>query len=152
MRLWHKALIDVLPRQQLLGQNRECAAMESVLLSKGQVRNPVIGFVNDSSPCELLAYHRLVLDEFLRRGYMAGSMTTNRMEHFSHHFSCHPVMYEDIFAVKMNERYLLQCLLNLQEKFDYGRILPQEWALLTAKFSTPWIFSLEAKEVRRLTR
>jgi uncharacterized protein (TIGR02328 family) len=27
MRLWHIDLIDVLPRQQLLGQHRECTAL-----------------------------------------------------------------------------------------------------------------------------
>ena len=27
MRLWHQGLIDKLPRQQLLGQHRECCAL-----------------------------------------------------------------------------------------------------------------------------
>ena len=27
MRLWHEALISKLPRQQLLGQHRECCAL-----------------------------------------------------------------------------------------------------------------------------
>lgn len=27
MRLWHEAMITHLPRQQLLGQHRECAAL-----------------------------------------------------------------------------------------------------------------------------
>ena len=27
MRLWHQALIPYLPRQQLLGQHRECCAL-----------------------------------------------------------------------------------------------------------------------------
>ncbi|MGV3061840.1 pyrimidine dimer DNA glycosylase/endonuclease V, partial [Streptococcus hyovaginalis] len=27
MRLWHEALLSQIPRQQLLGQHRECAAL-----------------------------------------------------------------------------------------------------------------------------
>ena len=35
MRLWHQALISKLPRQQLLGQHRECCALRG----KGWQRN-----------------------------------------------------------------------------------------------------------------
>lgn len=30
MRLWHEELIPLLPRQQLLGQHRECCAMREL--------------------------------------------------------------------------------------------------------------------------
>ncbi len=57
MRLWHQALIDKLPRQQLLGQHRECAAFRG-----GRVgRSTVWLTMPEHSPYKLYAYHRLIL-------------------------------------------------------------------------------------------
>ncbi len=42
MRLWHEALIPALPRQQLLGQHREAAALRG--LGWGKKRNRRLRF------------------------------------------------------------------------------------------------------------
>ena len=34
MRLWHQALISKLPRQQLLGQHRECCALRGKMATQ----------------------------------------------------------------------------------------------------------------------
>lgn len=66
MRLWHQDLISKLPRQQLLGQHRECCALRG----KGQVRpHATVNYVFNYSPNHLVAYHALVMDEMQRRGY-----------------------------------------------------------------------------------
>lgn len=66
MRLWHEDLITKLPRQQLLGQHRECCALRG----KGWGRNhSVVNYVFDHEPEKLVAYHYLVMDEMIRRGY-----------------------------------------------------------------------------------
>lgn len=39
MRLWHKDLIEVLPRQQLLGQWRECCAIAKKPEGKGNTKS-----------------------------------------------------------------------------------------------------------------
>ena len=66
MRLWHQKLIPYLPRQQLLGQHRECCALRG----KGWGRkHSVVNYVFDNSHCKLVAYHYLVMNEMKARGY-----------------------------------------------------------------------------------
>lgn len=66
MRLWHQSLISKLPRQQLLGQHRECCALRG----KGWGRkHSVVNYVFKHDPERLVAYHYLIIDEMQRRGY-----------------------------------------------------------------------------------
>ena len=66
MRLWHQNLIKYLPRQQLLGQHRECCALRGAGWGR---KHSVVNYVFDYSPNRLVAYHYLVMDEMERRGY-----------------------------------------------------------------------------------
>lgn len=66
MRLWHQRLIPILPRQQLLGQHRECCALRG----KGWGRkHATVDYVFKHDPSLLIAYHWLVLDEMRNREY-----------------------------------------------------------------------------------
>lgn len=66
MRLWHQRLIPILPRQQLLGQHRECCALRG----KGWGRkHATVDYVFAHDPALLIAYHWLILDEMRHRGY-----------------------------------------------------------------------------------
>ena len=66
MRLWHQSLIPLLPRQQLLGQHRECAALRG----KGWGRkHSVVDYVFTHTPERLVVYHIIVMNEMKRRGY-----------------------------------------------------------------------------------
>ena len=66
MRLWHQSLISQLPRQQLLGQHRECCALRG----RGWGRNhSVVNYVFEHDPDYLVAYHYLVMGEMKKRGY-----------------------------------------------------------------------------------
>ena len=66
MRLWHQSLISKLPRQQLLGQHRECCALRGNGWGR---RHSVVDYVFKHSACKLVAYHYLVMNEMKRRGY-----------------------------------------------------------------------------------
>lgn len=66
MRLWHQALLPKLPRQQLLGQHRECAALRGAGWGK---RHATVNYVFDHNPYKLFLYHRLVMQEMEARGY-----------------------------------------------------------------------------------
>ena len=66
MRLWHQKLIPYLPRQQLLGQHRECCALRGNGWGK---KHSVVDYVFTHSPNRLVAYHHLIMDEMKRRGY-----------------------------------------------------------------------------------
>ena len=66
MRLWHQSLIKHLPRQQLLGQHRECCALRG----KGWGRNhSVVNYVFKYNPARLVAYHYLIMREMRNRSY-----------------------------------------------------------------------------------
>ena len=66
MRLWHQSLISKLPRQQLLGQHRECCALRG----KGWGRkHSVVDYVFKHDPDYLVAYHYLIMNEMKQRGY-----------------------------------------------------------------------------------
>lgn len=66
MRLWHEKLLSLLPRQQLLGQHRECCALRGKGWGKP---HSVVNYVFRYSRERLWAYHMLVMNEMLRRGY-----------------------------------------------------------------------------------
>ena len=131
MRLFHKDLIEVLPRQQLLGQWRE---LNSIF--KLQNRHILINFVYDYDFGHLLGYTNMVIAEMENRGYKIN------LENAKNYFD--PLIretqgfkipfYEKLFEEKMNERYLKQCLYNLQEKYDCGGISREEWQKIEDNF------------------
>ena len=66
MRLWHPSLLPFLPRQQLLGQHRECCAMRGLGWGK---KHSVVDYVWDHPRSWLVRYHLAVMDEMGNRGY-----------------------------------------------------------------------------------
>lgn len=66
MRLFHELLIPHLPRQQLLGQHRECAALRG--LGWGR-KHSTVDYVFRHSPYKLYQYHMAVMSQILDRGY-----------------------------------------------------------------------------------
>lgn len=74
MRLWHEALIPLLPRQQLLGLHRETCALRG----KGWDRkHATVDYVFTHIPERLVAYHYRVMDEMERRGYKPDKIWRN---------------------------------------------------------------------------
>ena len=66
MRLWHESLLSKLPRQQLLGQHRECCALRGNGWGR---KHSTVDYVFTHIPERLVAYHFRVMDEMKRRGY-----------------------------------------------------------------------------------
>ena len=118
MRLWHQQLLPYLPRQQLLGQHRECAALRGNGWGR---RHSVVNYVFDHSPALLVSYHLLVMAEMERRGYHPDPIWKNPnwrgsslgetpwIEDFSPS-DCTPIYPEH------NDKYLQECLENLKNK------------------------------------
>lgn len=67
MRLWHEALLPYLPRQQLLGQHRECCALRGKGWGK---KHAIVDYVFQHSYQKLYQYHLEVMKEMEHRGYM----------------------------------------------------------------------------------
>ena len=66
MRLWPLSILPQLPRQQLLGQHRECCALRG----KGWNRkHATVDYVFSHPYIWLFIYHKNVMEEMLKRGY-----------------------------------------------------------------------------------
>lgn len=66
MRLWHQSLIPYLPRQQLLGQHRECCALRGAGWGR---KHATVDYVFTHNPAHLITYHYIIMDEMEKRGY-----------------------------------------------------------------------------------
>ena len=114
MRLWHKALIEVLPRQQLLSQWRELC---SIFVKEN--RHILINFLWDKYPLEhLLSYTYIIIEEFNKRGYNISEDSMNKMILFFKKYNIinSDIKYVELFKNKMNKTYLRQCIYNLEER------------------------------------
>lgn len=140
MRLWHKDLIPYLPRQQLLAQWRECCAISKVIAKKGTPNHILVNKIVDYPPVHFIEYAKLIVSEFMKRGYKTSEKSMNNFINNFRYFG-NPdeliigrVTQRVIFPDWHNERYLKQCLFNLQEKYDCGGIPENEWKKIEEKF------------------
>ena len=127
MRLWHQKLIRFLPRQQLLGQHRECCALRGAGWGR---KHAIVNYVFTYSPDHLVAYHHLVMEEMERRGYHPDTKWYNcdwrgnkllNQENWSSEYqvNCIKTFCRDnsvMIFKEHNESYLKECLDNLLEK------------------------------------
>ena len=122
MRLWHEALIEKLPRPQLLGQHRECCALRGNSWLKP---HSIVNYVFDYAPYQLYVYHVLIMEEMKRRGYnvdelwydpfyrgkVASAWTVEQLGKESGNIKTCPPLYKE-----HDEHYLNECLDNLKGK------------------------------------
>lgn len=126
MRLWHKDLIPVLPRQQLLGQWRECCSIAKNIAEKGFPNHILVNRIMDY-PLEHFHYYAgMIHDEMLNRGYKVNYSKFDKWLHLEENHCT----YHELFKGWHNKRYLKQCYYNLQEKYDCGGISEEEWNLI----------------------
>lgn len=138
MRIWHYKLIPVLPRQQLLGQWRECCAISKMILQEKECKHLLVRKVTEYPAWMWMCYQYDIQKEMKKRGYLINPSTmfsigdnTMRAEeegYFADDDAFDFMMYmHDPFPGWHNDRYLLQCYFNLEEKYDCGGIPEDEW-------------------------
>lgn len=134
MRLWHKDLISYLPRQQLIAQWRECCAICSNWANKGSPNHLLVNKLTKYSKTDLKDYTNLILLELEIRDY---NVSTIAKKNFIKNFlkiKSEEYIHDPMFDNWHTDRYLKQCLLNLQEKYDCGGIPEAEWQIIQDKF------------------
>lgn len=155
MRLWHKDLIEVLPRQQLIAQWRECCCIAKNIAEKGTPNHILVNKVTDYPPNHFFHYTELILDEIHKRGYRTTFKSVNNfllnMDKISENYHT-LIKKEDIFKEWHNDRYLTQCYYNLQEKYDciphkHGGLTQEEWKKINDKY-----IEIYTKKIRRANR
>ena len=127
MRLWHKDLIPVLPKQQLLGQWRECCLIAKNIAEKGTPNHILVNRIMDYPIEHFFRYGIRVMNEMERRGY---KVDLYKFIQWFDRLNAERE-YESIFDTWHNDRYLKQCYYNLQEKYDCGGITQAEWDTLS---------------------
>ena len=117
MRLWHQDIISLLPRQQLLGQHRECCAMRGLGWGK---KHATINYVFTHNPQMLYNYHLLIMTEMENRGYKADPLWLSSSyrgklcnESYPSISLQHPVHNR---YPEHNDSYLQECIDNLAGK------------------------------------
>lgn len=148
MRLWHKDLIHVLPRQQLLAQWRECCCIARNIALNGSPNHILVNKIMDYPLNHFNYYGQLVCAEVARRGY---SVNGDKFDTWLRDNSQPPKLpypypeYNELFDDWHNDRYLIQCYFNLQEKFDRGGISDAEWKKITHSEAVRKVFETGAK-------
>lgn len=128
MRLWHKDLIPVLPRQQLLGQWRELCAIMRNIEEKGTPNHVLVNKVMNYPLTHIMTYAMSVFIEMKQRGYSPDFLRFLKpYEKCSSDYG-EGIFLGDIFQGWMTDRYLRQNYYNLEEKHDCGAISDEEFA------------------------
>lgn len=131
MRLWHKKLIQVLPRQQLVSQYRECILISNNILKLGKPNHILVNPIVDYSIDHFYTYCLHVLRTMEHRGYNITDASRNKLfgniNTINGHKECNFIWFDELYQGWHSTRYLLQCLLNLEEKYDRGGISFEEW-------------------------
>lgn len=147
MRLWHYDMLDVLPKQQLCSQLRECVAIAKDIYEKGTTNHILINPIMDYDLNHFRLYCNLVIKEMEKRGYNVSDKTKAKLNQYLHgRISVSNTFggqlsvllanneYEPLFDDWHTDRYLKQCLYNLEEKYDRGGISPEEWDKICNKY------------------
>lgn len=116
MRLWHQDLITKLPRQQLLGQHRECCALRGKGWNKPHA---TVNYVFKYSPYKLFQYHKLVMDEMKKRGYKPNDLWFDHLyrgQAIASYSNLSDVQLTKPIYPEHNATYLKECLDNLASK------------------------------------
>ena len=119
MRLWPLEIIDQLPRQQLLGQHRECCALRG----KGWGRkHSTVDYVFRHPYAFLWKYHLVVMFEMMNRGYTVNNNWLDpfwRGKQIGHDYSDFTDgSDQSVWKAypEHNEKYLKECIQNLARK------------------------------------
>ena len=116
MRLWHEKIIHLLPKNQLLGQHRECCALRGNGWKK---KHKTVDYVFSYSPYLLFRYHLLVMDEMEKRGYNVSGEWKDRNYRgkiAEKYIDLEEEIIEDPIYKEHNIEYLDECIGNLRNK------------------------------------
>lgn len=131
MRLWHKDLVEFLPRLQLISQWRECCCIARSITEKGTPNHILVNKIMDYPIEHFIAYTTLIRNEMRNRGYKCD---TNKFKKWMPDWDAFTIGFGEIFYDWHDDIYLRQCLYNLEEKAMCSGIPTEEWQIIYNKF------------------
>lgn len=132
MRLWSKQFIHVLPRQQLLGQWRECSSIAGNILAKGTPNHILVNKVMDYPMDHFITYAALIRGEMGNRGYKTMDSVANKIISLKPDWKAVP--FNKLYDQWMDNTYFNICYWNLYEKYSCGGITPDEMDKINVVF------------------
>lgn len=114
MRLWHKYLIPILPREQLVGCWRELSAIAGAIQKNGTPNHLLVNFVLDYDYNHFISYAYYVREEMKKRGYKTMNSVWEKIISLKPDYKLLPL--SEIYPLKMNDTYWTICYYNLKEK------------------------------------
>ena len=126
MRLWHKSMINVLPREQLVSQWREGSAIAARITKNGTPNHILVNKILDYSIDHFITYMAVVRTEMTARGYRTMDKVWDKI------IACAPngyksVPFNELFSSWMNDTYWIICYYNLKEKWLCKGISDFDW-------------------------
>ena len=131
MRLWDYRLIPVLPKKMLVSQWRECVAIKRQW-EKGTLKHRLVSYVMNYDRRYFMEYVNRVTGEMLNRDIVYSTKLYLEIKDFCNTHNNHWLL--NYTYPEHNDRYLNQCLYNLQEKADRGIISEEEWNKIAYEF------------------
>lgn len=128
MRIWHKDLIPVLPREQLVAQWRELSAITGAIHKKGTPNHILVNFVLDYDYNHFISYAAEVRKEMTSRGYRTMNSVWDKITSLKPDWQRLP--HNKIYKDKMDITYLTICFYNLYEKYLCGGISRNDWWMI----------------------
>ena len=127
MRLWHYKLIPVLDNKHLVALWRECIAIKRQW-EKGTLKHRLVSYVMDYQKSGFDVYVCRVASEMLKRKI---KFNENLLQEIHEFCSGGNAMFN---YPEHNDRYLRECLYNLEEKAIRGIITKDEWQKIYDKY------------------
>ena len=125
MRLWHKDLIEALPREQLVAQWRECSSIAGNIKTKGTPNHILVNKIMNYPMNHFISYSFYLRKEMTRRGYRTMDSVWNKICSVCDDYNILPI--EELYPDWHNEKYIRQCIYNLEEKYDCGGIKEEDF-------------------------
>ena len=116
MRLWHEQIIHLLPKNQILGQHRECCALRGNGWNK---KHKTVDYVFTYSPYNLFIYHSKIMDEMEKRGYRVATEWRDknyRGKKAESYSNLEETNISTPIYKEHNSEYLAECIENLVGK------------------------------------
>ena len=119
MRLWDYRLLEVLPDRFIIAQWRELVAIKRQW-EKGTLKHRLVSYVMDYDKSIFAGYMFDVMAEMNERNIKFQKKYYDEVYEFCKGFTIN-------HYPEHNDRYLIQCICNLEEKHDRGIITDKEW-------------------------
>lgn len=137
MRFWHKDLIHVLPREQLVATWRELSACAGNIKTKGTPNHILVNKIMDYPFDHFISYAYYVRQEMTKRGYRTMDSVWEKIISVVD-TEYHILPIHELFTDWMNDDYMTICYYNLREKWLCGGIRSEDWTKID-NFHSEWM-------------